>query len=262
MTGLSESQGTVLIVVPVGKDASLAIKVLQEAGIPAQSCNSVAEATAQLSEGTRALLIAEEALDLSQLPLLLTVLHEQPPWSDIPVIILANSGGSERMSLQAVDLFGPAGNVTILERPLHGVTLVSAMKVALARPAPAIRSARAARATRDRSLRNQRRFFLARSRVALHLRERPGGRIRRIGEGRNARPKHLGTLPGRGRLRVLRAGSSRHAANAASSTASFITRRGNAGSIPAFIRPRKASSFSAPISRNGNATNSWRGSGT
>lgn len=131
MTTTDASPGVVLIVAPLGKDAALAAHVLQEAGIAARACVDLDDAARSLGESAAALLIEEEALVASKLPALLGALRDQPPWSDIPVIVLASSGGSERMSLQAVDIFGPAGNVTLLERPLHGVTLVSAMRVAL-----------------------------------------------------------------------------------------------------------------------------------
>jgi PAS domain S-box-containing protein len=121
----------VLIVAPLGKDAELAADVFHQHGIASRICAGIAEAAQEFNESSSAFLLAEEALDKSELPLLLDALKKQPPWSDIPVIILTSSGGGERMSLQAVDIFGPAGNVTLLERPLHGITLISAMKVAL-----------------------------------------------------------------------------------------------------------------------------------
>lgn len=129
--GADNLGGTILIVAPLGKDAPLAISVLAQAGIAAESCAGIVEAAAALNDQTNALLLAEEALETKQLPVLLKALSDQPAWSDIPIVILASIAGSERMSLRAVDIFGPAGNVTLLERPLHGVTLVSAMKVAL-----------------------------------------------------------------------------------------------------------------------------------
>ncbi len=129
--GAEKNDGTVLIVAPLGKDASLATAVLTDAGMAAQACGGIAEAAEAMSDETAALLLAQEALEKRQLPVLLEALREQPTWSDIPVIILASIGGSERVSSELVDIFGPAGNVTLLERPLHGVTLVSAMKVAL-----------------------------------------------------------------------------------------------------------------------------------
>jgi PAS domain S-box-containing protein len=123
--------GTVLIVAPIGKDAVLAADALANEGIPACACANLVALASELSSETAVVLVAEEALVASELPGLLKALDQQPPWSDIPVIILTSSGGSDRMSLEAVDIFGPAGNVTLLERPLRSVTLVSAVKVAL-----------------------------------------------------------------------------------------------------------------------------------
>src|SRR4029079_12223785 len=52
-------------------------------------------------------------------------------WSDIPVIILTSPGGGDRASVQALAIFGPTANVTLLERPLRSVTLIAAVKVAV-----------------------------------------------------------------------------------------------------------------------------------
>jgi PAS domain S-box-containing protein len=121
----------VLIVAPIGKDAALAASVLEQAGIPTQICDSVSDCSLKIGENTLAFLVAEEALDAQQLPPLLKTLQNQPAWSDLPVIILTSSGGGDRMSQEVVNIFGPAGNVTLLERPLRGVTLISAVKAAV-----------------------------------------------------------------------------------------------------------------------------------
>ncbi|MFN2509480.1 MAG: ATP-binding protein, partial [Chthoniobacterales bacterium] len=121
----------VLIVAPIGQDATLAAGVLEQAGIPARPCEGLAECSDRVGDTTLAVIIAEEALVAQELPLLLAALGEQPPWSDIPIIILTTTGGGDRMSLEVVDIFGPAGNVTLLERPLRSVTLISAVRVAL-----------------------------------------------------------------------------------------------------------------------------------
>lgn len=125
------SRDAVLIVAPIGKDAMLAAAVLEQADIPARICARLSECADQIAESTLAILIAEEALVAGELPPLLSALQTQPPWSDIPIIILTSSGGSDRMSIEVVNLFGPAGNVTLLERPLRSVTLISAVRVAL-----------------------------------------------------------------------------------------------------------------------------------
>ncbi|MBA3882641.1 MAG: PAS domain S-box protein [Chthoniobacterales bacterium] len=125
------SRDAVLIVAPIGKDAALAAGALEQADIPAQICDRLSDCSAQIGESTLAILIAQEALAADELPLLPSALQAQPPWSDIPVIILTSTGGGDRMSLEVVNIFGPAGNVTLLERPLRSVTLVSAVRVAL-----------------------------------------------------------------------------------------------------------------------------------
>lgn len=122
--------GTLLIVAPLGKDAELAINVLQENGIAARACASVREAAAQVDLGINALIIAEEALVTNEVPVLLDALAKQPPWSDLPLIILTSSGGEEA-SRRIATTFGTQTNATLLERPLHAVTLVSATRAAL-----------------------------------------------------------------------------------------------------------------------------------
>ena len=128
--GSDNSGGVVLIVAPVGKDAELARAVLAKENIAAEVCENLESAAAKLNDATCALLLAQEALRATELPPLLEAIKRQPTWSDVPVIILT-SPGAERMSIDAVDIFGSAGNVSLLERPLHAVTLVSAVKVAL-----------------------------------------------------------------------------------------------------------------------------------
>lgn len=123
--------GVVLIVAPLGKDAALATRLLGKHGIASRICADIGEAATEFGETTDAILLAEEALASPERARLLEALHDQPAWSDVPVVVLTTSGGSERISREAIDVFGPAGNVTLLDRPLHGVTLVSALRVAL-----------------------------------------------------------------------------------------------------------------------------------
>lgn len=127
----SNSSGTVLVLAPRGQDARLAADALELERIAAEICGSLSEIAQRFNDETNALLIAEEALVAEQLPLLLGRLKQQPPWSDIPVIILSAAGGGDRASVQALETFGPAANVSLLERPLRAVTLVAAVKAAL-----------------------------------------------------------------------------------------------------------------------------------
>ena len=130
----SESEvppGAVLIVAPTGRDAALAARTLQQANIGSVICANVSDLAAHVSDDAGAALIEEEALNSPQTPLLLERLRQQPPWSDLPLLILTSGMGGEAASLRILRLFGSAANVTLLERPLGGVTLISAAQTAL-----------------------------------------------------------------------------------------------------------------------------------
>lgn len=124
------SLASVLVLAPRGQDASLAASALRRAELPVEICSDLLQVAQRFNDQTNVLLIAEEALLPTQLPMLLERLREQPAWSDVPVIILTAPGGGDRASVQALRVFGPAANVSLLERPLRIVTLVAALKTA------------------------------------------------------------------------------------------------------------------------------------
>src|SRR6186997_1594138 len=103
-------EGAVLVLAPTGKDGALAVATLGQAEIRAKACADLQELAARCGEATDALLIAQEALVTSELPILLETLARQPAWSDIPLIILTSSGGNDEISLRALEIFGPSAN--------------------------------------------------------------------------------------------------------------------------------------------------------
>lgn len=119
----------ILVLSPRGKDAELAAAALNQAGLSVSICRDLIDLTNRLGEQTSAAVVSEEALAPHELTVFLEKLRQQPPWSDMPVIVLTEVGGGERASAQALEIFGPAANVTLLERPLRPVTLVAAVKV-------------------------------------------------------------------------------------------------------------------------------------
>jgi signal transduction histidine kinase/CheY-like chemotaxis protein len=75
-----------------------------------------------------AAILAEEAISDEGLKAIERWLAAQPPWSDLPIILLTKGRGGPETKMK---LASKLGNVTILERPLHPVTLVSAARAAL-----------------------------------------------------------------------------------------------------------------------------------
>jgi signal transduction histidine kinase len=120
----------VIIIAPVGQDAAAIATLLDAQGFETQICNGSAEYSRQMMDSAGALLLTEEALESAQGSLLLDLLKAQPPWSELPLIILTSGGESRRAGL--LDLAAAAaGSVTLLERPVSTLTLMRSVQVAL-----------------------------------------------------------------------------------------------------------------------------------
>ncbi len=85
-----------------------------------------------MERGASAVLLPEEAiLQNGQdwfVDRLTSWLARQPPWSDLPMLVLARPGADSNGVAKAMDRLG---NVTVLERPTRVVALVSACRTAL-----------------------------------------------------------------------------------------------------------------------------------
>src|SRR3954451_23908348 len=126
----NSSDERILIIAPVGQDAAVMANLLQEQGFQTVICRGAADCGRHFPHGAGVLLMTEEALELSEVPKLLELLSKQPPWSELPLILLT-SGGESRVG-KLLDLAGPAaGSVTLLERPMRSLTLVRSIHVAL-----------------------------------------------------------------------------------------------------------------------------------
>ncbi len=129
MTGLSPLSERAIILAPLGRDGSLALMMLKEAGYTGMVAGNLTELCEALGQGVGMLVIAAEALRGIDLEPLLHYLHEQPAWSDLPIVLMTHHGGREQNG--SSHLSGLLGNVTFLERPFHPVTLISLVSAAL-----------------------------------------------------------------------------------------------------------------------------------
>src|SRR5580704_3241299 len=120
----------VLIMAPVGQDAAIMADLLQARGCFTQVCNSPRECAQLITEGAGVLLLTEEALALPEVSILLETLQRQPPWSELPLILLAPGGESRAVRLLDVTA-ATAGGLILLERPMRMATLWRAVQVAL-----------------------------------------------------------------------------------------------------------------------------------
>ncbi|WP_411380183.1 ATP-binding protein [Pseudomonas sp. MPB26] len=118
-----------IILAPLGRDSSLAQMMLGEAGYVGVIADNLERLCEMLTQGAGLLIIAAEALRGANLEPLLEQLHEQPAWSDLPIVLMTHHGGSGQNG--SSHLSGLLGNVTFLERPFHPVTLISLVSAAL-----------------------------------------------------------------------------------------------------------------------------------
>ncbi|MDQ6759338.1 MAG: PAS domain S-box protein [Acidobacteriota bacterium] len=121
----------VLILAPYGRDGDLISAVLRQAGINGEVCSSIESLTSRVREGAGAAIVTDESLSATAIKEFAGVLEQQPQWSDFPVVIMTSGGEQTEASNRRLRALGPLGNVTLLERPLRRVTLVSSLRAGL-----------------------------------------------------------------------------------------------------------------------------------
>jgi signal transduction histidine kinase len=120
----------VIIIAPVGQDAEAMARLLDAQGFETQIFNGSDEYSRHIMDRAGALLLTEEALESPEGSLLLDAVKGQPPWSELPLIILTSGGESRRVGLLNLAA-AAAGSVTLLERPISTLTLTRSVQVAL-----------------------------------------------------------------------------------------------------------------------------------
>jgi signal transduction histidine kinase len=118
-----------VLVTPNEQDGAVSAQLLAEAGIQTVILPDLCRLSAVAEEELGCLVLVVEALVEPEMDHLRASLHRQPAWSDLPIVLLAAQettlvGLTER-------LFPDSGNVTVLQRPMHPVALISALRVAL-----------------------------------------------------------------------------------------------------------------------------------
>ena len=131
MAALSGAQEAVLVLAPVGRDGVLVCAALSKVGISAIVCPGVEALCEAIVAGSGPVLLTEEVLTSQSAQLLLKTLEGQPPWSDLPLVVVTTAGQATRTNVRALQLLGPYGNVSFLERPVRTATLVAAVRTAL-----------------------------------------------------------------------------------------------------------------------------------
>lgn len=110
------------------RDAALMTELLGRLSLQAQRC-TVAALPPLLHAGAGALVLAEDGLAEPGMSQFLAWLGGQPPWSDLPVVLLARPGATSPALLQLLERLPTA---IVLERPMQASTFLGAIRAALA----------------------------------------------------------------------------------------------------------------------------------
>ena len=118
---------SVLVLPPTRRDGEVTCQLLRRAGIACIVCPNPAAVSQRLLDGVGAIILTDAIVSAAIITQLSSALDQQPPWSDIPTILLSRTEQSESTGLLLVKL----RNVTILDRPTSRRSLVSAVEAAL-----------------------------------------------------------------------------------------------------------------------------------
>jgi signal transduction histidine kinase/ActR/RegA family two-component response regulator len=127
----SETEIRVLVLTPVGRDAECIHSVIASKELPVRTCRTLSEMCEEIAVGAGCVLVAEEAIMARNLETFNSCLQSQPAWSDLPVVVLTTGGGTSTSQLQSLNKLMSMGNVTLLERPLRAITLLTGIQGAL-----------------------------------------------------------------------------------------------------------------------------------
>ena len=116
---------------PTGRDGPLAVRILEQWGVPAQLCADIDSLCGAIGDGAGVVVLAEEALTPRVRETLLAALAGQPSWSDVPLIVLTGEGELSRAITDGIEAVAARGNVILLERPIRIATLITAVRSAL-----------------------------------------------------------------------------------------------------------------------------------
>jgi signal transduction histidine kinase len=127
----------VRVVAPIGRDAELIVELLRQNAIEARVCPDGLSLLGDIPDPARndlplgPLLLTEESLTSEVMERLAEIVTRQPPWSDLPLLILTTGGRSTLRSRALEQQRLSLGVPILLERPIRTETLISSVRAAV-----------------------------------------------------------------------------------------------------------------------------------
>jgi signal transduction histidine kinase len=119
-----------LVAAPVGRDGELICALLSAHGFGAECVSTIAESSHVESSQLLGLILTDEALAGDGLDELRDLLQQQPPWSDLPVLLLTSGPSEPQYAVIASQVRLEIRSLFLLDRPVRKELLLSAIQVA------------------------------------------------------------------------------------------------------------------------------------
>jgi two-component system CheB/CheR fusion protein len=129
ITGRTDER--IVVLAPTARDGPLTAEFLAKVGFECVVARDMDDLCRLVQGGAAAVFVAEEALAPPATAALAALLARQEPWSDLPVVIFVGKGARIGVATPTLDTLAPYGNVTLIERPVQIITLLSAARAAL-----------------------------------------------------------------------------------------------------------------------------------
>ncbi|HEY2051370.1 MAG TPA: response regulator [Caulobacteraceae bacterium] len=131
MTETPDLDARVLVFTPVGRDGPAAAEFINRVGLRAMVCPTLAELAHEAPRGAAVVLLAEEGLFGRDISSLTRWVADQPAWSDLPFVMLTSHQDQPAIGRWRNKLVLELRNVSLLERPVHTITLTSTIRAAV-----------------------------------------------------------------------------------------------------------------------------------
>src|SRR5690242_12940118 len=121
----------ILVFAPIGRDGPASVELFRSSNLEAINCRNLPELVSEMAAGVGAVFVAEEALFGKDTAPLAQWIESQPPWSDLPFVVLTSHAEQPAVVAWRRSLVTLLRNVSLLERPVQSMTLTSAIQSAL-----------------------------------------------------------------------------------------------------------------------------------
>ena len=124
----TDAENRFLMLPPTQRDGEMTVRLLQQNGIACEICPGIDALIDAMAIGAGGLIVTQEHLRGDRTGHLRRALAEQPPWSDLPLIVLTAPGPSPSIMASPPD---EIGHMTVIRRPVEVFNFVSTLRSAL-----------------------------------------------------------------------------------------------------------------------------------